>query len=359
MANPNPVVAAASAGGTLNEQISAMAAAGPRRALQDGALQRIGLDLIGPHPDQPRTTLDEARLKELMNGIVQSGGLLQPVTVRPALQEEARPGEPPYEYRLVAGQRRLEAYRRLLAAAGTGADRERYGTIPAIVVLGRDEADALRDAIIENVHRDDLLPLDAAEALASLKKKQNLRNAREVAQAVGMKEDRVKRLLRLNDSPEVVKDALRRGLTVTIREEPADGTGEGEGTPAVAREKRETLRRLDLMEALEFAQLYDHYFEKHGGFRKESAPARASGIVRNAIERAVQEGWGFRRIQDYVEAVKAGRERAEGGPAPRSQPLFKSDAKQVVIYSQRLEGASPEERSALATRLRELLAQVA
>ena len=84
-----------------------------------------------------------------MAGITQAGGLLQPITVRPSVPADSRPDDArPYAYRLITGQR-LEAYRRL-----------GHATIPAVVRPGRERADALKDAILENLQRDDLLPLD-------------------------------------------------------------------------------------------------------------------------------------------------------------------------------------------------------
>ena len=145
------------------------------------------------------------------------GGLLHPIDVRPAIPEEAREGEPAYEYRLIAGQRRLEAYRRLQAQATTPEERSRWAKVPAILKVGVDAAEALEQAVIENIQREELSPLDEAEAYAGIKKKRGLKSAKEIASRVGKKEERVRRLLRLNEAPEVVKTALRTGLTVTVR----------------------------------------------------------------------------------------------------------------------------------------------
>lgn len=334
------------------------------REHEDGTLLKIDLDEIGPHPDQPRRALNEEKLKELMVSIVQAGGLLQPINVRPSLPEDSRPeDERPYRYRLIAGQRRLEAFRRLRDAATTPEERKRFAMIDARLRLGRDRADALKDALVENLQRDDLLPLDAAEALAKLKTEGGFRSAKELAVAVGQKEDRVKRLLRLNEAPEIVKAAVRTGLLVQVRAQPA---ADAEASPdsASVQPKREHLRRLDLMEALEFAQLHHHYVEKLSAAKKPAiAEEQATERTRKAIERALLAGWGFRRIQEHVNALIEGRaieEKAAMGPeaAKDQPPPFKATAKDIVIHRTRLRGATGAQLDALEKELRQLLSEV-
>jgi hypothetical protein len=167
---------------------------------------------------------------------------------------------------------------------------------------------------------------------------------------VGKKEDRVKDLLRLNDAPDVIKEALRQGLKV-VRLADADGEEGG------AREKKETLRRLEVAEALKFIQLYEHYFEKSGGFANRAAPAKAAESTRKAIERALEDGWGSRRVDEYVKAVRTGREPS--AETPKARTAFKLDEKQLVVYRQRLSEASAEEKAALREALSELLKVVA
>jgi len=101
----------------------------------------IGLDRIDPNPNQPRRTWDERALLELADSI-RTNGLIQPVILRPA---GAR-------YQLIAGERRLRAAR----LAGRVA-------VPAIVRQASDEQ-ALEWALIENVHRADLNPIERAQA---------------------------------------------------------------------------------------------------------------------------------------------------------------------------------------------------
>lgn len=338
MANQN----AGRSGGSINEQIQAVAAAGPRRAPEDATLVLIPIGDIGPHPDQPRTVINRDRQKELKASLVVTKGVMTPVEVRRAFPAEVK-AEPHYPYRLIAGQRRLEAYRELRDEAATPEEKIAWSSIRAIVKLGVDEADALERALIENIQRDELLPLDEAEAYARIKTKRNLKTVREVAAAVGKKEDRVKDLLRLHDAPEVIKQALRHGLK-TVR---AVEGGE---------EKRETLRRLDVAEALKFMQLYDYYFEKNGGFASRGAATKASDATRKVIERAVSDGWGSRRVEEYVKSARAGHELTS---EVKARPAFKLDAKQLVVYRERVVDATDDEKASLRDALSELLKLVA
>lgn len=104
----------------------------------------LPVDDIRPNPKQPRAVFDEDDLAELV-GSIQEVGLLQPIVVRPLLDE-------PVGFELVMGERRLRAARQ----AG-------LATIPAIV-RKTEAADLLRDALLENLHRANLNPLEEAAA---------------------------------------------------------------------------------------------------------------------------------------------------------------------------------------------------
>jgi ParB family transcriptional regulator, chromosome partitioning protein len=114
-------------------------------AAEEAGLLEIPVGAIEPNPRQPRTTMDDGALQALARSI-QEVGVLQPVVVR-----RIESG-----YELVAGERRLRAVR----LAG-------LATIPA-VIRDADDADSLRDALIENIHREDLGPLELAEAFSEL-----------------------------------------------------------------------------------------------------------------------------------------------------------------------------------------------
>ena len=138
---------------------------------------------IEPNPDQPRKRLDQGALQELAASI-ERHGLMQPIVVR-ASGEGA--------YALVAGQRRLAAYERLGRA-----------TIPALLATG----DAAELALIENLQRADLDPLDEAEALASLKARHGY-SQDQLAAAMAKAKSTVSELLGLNTLPEAIKAEVR------------------------------------------------------------------------------------------------------------------------------------------------------
>ncbi len=109
------------------------------------ALFEVPLELVDPNPRQPRETFDEDALHELTESI-EAVGVLQPIVVRPQ-------GD---RYQIVMGERRVRA----ATAAGLAA-------IPAVVRL-TDDDHLLRDALLENIHRQDLNPLEEAAAYEQL-----------------------------------------------------------------------------------------------------------------------------------------------------------------------------------------------
>jgi ParB family transcriptional regulator, chromosome partitioning protein len=150
---------------------------------QDGAeLRELAVELVAPNPDQPRKRFDEQALQALADS-VQERGVLQPVLVRP------RPGG---TYELVAGERRWRA-----------AQLAGLETLPALV-QHRDDAQSLEAALIENMAREDLNPIEAARAVAALVEELGL-TREEVGRRVGRSRVAVSNLLRLLDLPD---DAL-------------------------------------------------------------------------------------------------------------------------------------------------------
>ena len=146
------------------------------------SLRQLPLDAIQPGRYQPRSAMDPGRLEELAESI-RIQGLVQPVVVRPL----AKPGS----YELIAGERRWRASRM------AGKD-----TIPAIIRDVPDEA-TLALALIENIQREDLNPLEEATALKRLIDEFELTHA-QAADSVGRSRAAVSNLLRLLElAPEV------------------------------------------------------------------------------------------------------------------------------------------------------------
>src|SRR3954467_12839962 len=142
-------------------------------------LREVAVELIRPNPAQPRKRFDEAGLTALADSLAERG-VLQPVLVRP------RPGG---SYELVAGERRWRA------AQLAGLD-----TMPALVQHRDDEA-SLEAALIENMAREDLNPVESARAVAALVEELGLARE-EVGRRVGRSRVAISNLLRLLDLPD-------------------------------------------------------------------------------------------------------------------------------------------------------------
>jgi ParB family chromosome partitioning protein len=151
-------------------------------------LRMIPVDLVVPNPKQPRRSFDEAAL-EALAGSLRERGVLQPVLVRPVAGGT---------YEIVAGERRWRAA--LIAG---------LETIPALV-RERDDAQALEAALVENMAREDLNPVEEARACAALVEELGL--TREVVGLrVGRSRVAVSNLLRLLDLPDEALELLERG----------------------------------------------------------------------------------------------------------------------------------------------------
>ena len=154
----------------------------------DRDLRQLPVELIRPNPRQPRKEIDEESLLALA-GSLGERGLLQPVLVRPSVDGA---------YELIAGERRWRA------ATLAGLD-----TIPALVRV-HDDAESLELALIENMAREDLNPIEEARACALLVEELGL-TREEIGRRVGRSRVAVSNLLRLLDLPDEALDMLARG----------------------------------------------------------------------------------------------------------------------------------------------------
>jgi ParB family transcriptional regulator, chromosome partitioning protein len=151
-------------------------------------MREIALAKIRPNKRQPRTTFDEAALASLVDSI-RAVGILQPVLVREVGDDE---------YELIAGERRWRAARR----AGLIA-------IPALVQVADDEA-SLEQALVENIHREGLNPLDEAAGYQQLIEDFHLTHDA-VAHRVGKSRAAVTNAIRLFQLPPAVQRFIRDG----------------------------------------------------------------------------------------------------------------------------------------------------
>jgi ParB family chromosome partitioning protein len=154
----------------------------------DRDLRQLPVELITPNPRQPRRSFDEEALIQLA-GSLGDRGVLQPVLVRPSAGGT---------YELIAGERRWRA-----------AQLAGLPTIPALVRV-HDDAESLELALIENMAREDLNPVEEARACALLVEELGL-TREEIGRRVGRSRVAVSNLLRLLDLPDEALEMLAAG----------------------------------------------------------------------------------------------------------------------------------------------------
>jgi len=155
----------------------------------------VEINKIKANPDQPRRDFDEEGIKELSRS-VRKYGVLQPLLVTKVETETPKGLE--VSYQLIAGERRLRA--------------SQVAGLPQVPVIIRDEfehkQDRLEVALIENVQRKDLNPVEEAEAYDRLAKEFNL-TQKEIAEKVSKSREVVANAVRLLNLPKDIRDALR------------------------------------------------------------------------------------------------------------------------------------------------------
>ena len=150
-------------------------------------LRDIAVELIHPNPNQPRVHFDEAALAEL-SASIKAIGVLQPILVRPS-------GD---KFELIAGERRWRAAR----SAG-------LTVIPAIVRV-TDDVSSVEQALVENLHRQDLTPLEEAAAYQQLLEDFNMTHE-QVATKVGKSRSAITNAIRLLSLPASIQQLLADG----------------------------------------------------------------------------------------------------------------------------------------------------
>jgi ParB family transcriptional regulator, chromosome partitioning protein len=176
----------------------------------EAELRELPIDLIAPNPQQPRRHFDEEPLVALADSL-RDRGVLQPVLVRPVAGGT---------YELIAGERRWRAAR----LAG-------LDSVPAMI-RPHDDAQSLELALIENMAREDLNPLEEARAMAALVEDIGL-TREEVGRRVGRSRVAVSNLLRLLDLPDEALTLIEEGVL-----------SEGHGRALLMAPDHDTRRRL-------------------------------------------------------------------------------------------------------------------
>jgi ParB family transcriptional regulator, chromosome partitioning protein len=170
----------------MGRGLAAILAAAPKDESEE--LREVPVDLIEPNPNQPRHTFDEETLLGLAESI-KLRGILQPVLVRPLVGGR---------FELLAGERRWRA-----------AQLAERDTVPA-VVRHHDDAASLEVALIENMAREDLNPVEEARACAALVEELGL-TREDVGLRVGRSRVAVSNLIRLLELPDEALELIDRG----------------------------------------------------------------------------------------------------------------------------------------------------
>ena len=222
----------------------------------EGDVRRIRLAAIVPNPLQPRKEVSEEELAELVESI-RENGLLQPLVVRPSPTTDGR-------YELVAGERRLRSIQRL-----------EWSDVPVVVRDVDDEA-LLVLALVENLQREALSPMEEAEGYRTLGEKFGL-TQEEIARSVGKDRSTVANFLRLLKLPPSVRRLLEEGQL---------STGHARALLAV------------------------------------DDPVRAADLAR----RAVEDGWSVREVERRVRDRDDGRGRpaSRKAPGPSRDPVVRA-----------------------------------
>lgn len=190
-----PITQAAPTPAPANEPVAppvvatpAPVAPAPVQAADSVGPRSVPIELVQRNPQQPRKHFDEAELNDLASSI-KTHGILQPILVRPIADGK---------YEIVAGERRWRA-----------AQRAGLHTIPA-VVRELNEVEVLEIAIVENVQRMDLNPIEEAQGFQALIDRFG-RTQQEIADAVGKSRPHIANMLRLLQLPDDLQEMVRDG----------------------------------------------------------------------------------------------------------------------------------------------------
>lgn len=224
------------------------------------AVEMLRLTDIDPNRDQPRRRFDEAALKELADSI-QVVGVIQPILVR-------RVGE---RYLIIAGERRWRASR----LAG-------LTEIPAIV-RDWDEVRRLEAALVENLQRDDLNPVEEAMGVSRLMEQCGL-TQEETAQRLGKSRPAVANLLRLLTLPESILNMLREGKL---------SAGHARALVTVSRDMQLRLAQLAVAQGWSVRQL-ERICAEQNGEKKPKEPDKPRDPEFKRLERMARDVFGTR-----------------------------------------------------------------
>jgi ParB family chromosome partitioning protein len=247
-------------------------------------LERVPLAAIEPNPSQPRRHFAAARIEALAQSIA-SQGVIQPLVVRP------HPGAPG-RYQLIAGERRLRAVQRL-----------GWQTVPAVVRAVPDEA-LLEAALVENLQREELTPIEEATAYRTLLEHVGY-TQEALARRVGKDRSTIANMVRLLALPPLLQEDLEAGRL---------STGHARALLSVPEADRQLLLREQVLQHALSVRETEQLVQREragdaprppGGTVGDTAGGPAAGAP--ADGRAGREALQFQAVQDMLERRLATR----------------------------------------------------
>jgi|TARA_B110000914_G_scaffold169816_1_gene150439 ParB family chromosome partitioning protein len=173
---------------SLGKGINAIINPKAKKATSAPGVSKISLKYIKPNPDQPRRDFNEKLLEDLCNSIKEKG-IITPITVR------ERDGS----YEIIAGERRWRA-----------AKKAKLRSVPAYVININNASEMMEVALIENIQRESLNPIEEAEGYAILNSQHDLSHD-DIAKTIGKKRTTVSNSLRLLKLPPEIRKSIRNG----------------------------------------------------------------------------------------------------------------------------------------------------
>jgi len=330
-------------------------------------LVRVPLEKISASPFQPRKFFSEEKAAEMRESL-RERGLLEPILLEPDPNKQG-------SYWLIGGERRLRGHRDLLAETND----PKWSTILAIVRPSSPDGKNRANALVENLQRADLTPLEEGDAYRAMEKADGL-NAEQIAKEVGLGVDRVQRCIRIAGGPELLREAMTAGIRVPkldaegkpeVKRNP-DGSVKMQVVQTRTGEKEipEPVLVLRVIKELTIAEQLVSLYSHLDRAAPKNQPKWAEREFRKHLEHVLTQDMEKRRVAEYVKRAKAGgkgeekaaKEPAENAPVkvaalPKGTP-FVSTERQLVVMKDSLGELSPTQRAALRAELAALLASI-
>jgi ParB family chromosome partitioning protein len=245
-------------------EIDRPAAAEKPAANADG---KVPIEFLSPNPKNPRRHFGDADLTDLAQSI-REHGVVQPVVARPSPTQAGR-------YEIIAGERRWRA-----------AQKAQLHEVP-VVIRTLDDLDALQLALVENLQRADLSPVDEAQGYRRLMADFN-QTHEEIAHTMGRSRPHIVNTLRLLDLPESIRDMIRGGEITAGHGRQLLTFPDPEAMAARVVSEKLSVRDLEKLAAGERLK------KAGGGGKKQAAPSGSKSADTKALEKRVEEALGLK-----------------------------------------------------------------